>query len=52
MREKKILQAKTNYLKDISFLKDVTKTKLSKFSYFFKERQYKRGQNVYLEGEP
>jgi hypothetical protein len=51
MREKKKLIEKTSYLKDISFLKDVTKTKLSKITYFFKEREYIRGQTVYSEGE-
>ena len=52
VREKKKLEHKVNYLKDIPFLKHVTKTKLSKFSYFFQEKEYKRGQAIYQEGEP
>lgn len=52
LKEKKKLEHKVGYLKDIPFLKHVTKTKLSKFTYFFQETEFKRGQSVYLEGQP
>lgn len=52
MREKKKLAEKVNYLKDIPFLKDITKTKLAKFTYFFEEKEFRRGQVVYTEGQP
>jgi len=52
VREKKKLERKVKYLKDIPFLKHVSKTKLAKFSYFFQEKEYKRGQAIYQEGEP
>lgn len=51
IKEKKKLTEKVGYLKDIPFLKDVTKTKLSKFTYFFEEKTYKRGQILYEEGD-
>ena len=52
IKEKKKLTEKVGYLKDIPFLKDVTKTKLSKFTYFFEEKTFKRGQILYEEGDP
>jgi len=51
IKEKRILAEKVNYLKVIPFLKDITKTKLSKLTYFFEEIPFKRGQIVYKEGE-
>ena len=51
MKEKKKLAEKVNYLKDVPFLKNVTKTKLSKLTYFFEEISFCRGQIVYNEGE-
>lgn len=52
LKEKKILAEKVAFLKDVPFLKNLTKTALSKFSYFFKEVTYKRRQIVFSEGYP
>ena len=46
------MQEKISYLKDIPFLQTLTKTALGKFSCLFKECSYKRGQSVYIEGQP
>lgn len=40
-----------SYLKDVPFLAHCTKTALGKFSYFFKEQSFRRGQTVFSEGE-
>ncbi|CAI2385273.1 unnamed protein product [Moneuplotes crassus] len=50
IKEDKISE-KVEYLRQIPFFKDATKTKLSKFSYFFEEKKFKRGQIIYKEGE-
>ncbi|CAI2382334.1 unnamed protein product [Moneuplotes crassus] len=50
IKEDKISE-KVSYLKEIPFFKDITKTKLAKFSYFFEEKCFQRGQVIYKEGE-
>lgn len=49
---KKQLNAKVDFLKSIPVFSDWTRAALEKLTYYFKEKEFKRGHYVFREAEP